>query len=55
MADKTPTAVLQKVYVQGCISMRSADVLVKALGLSGVSKSQVLRRAVSSMSVFGPC
>lgn len=36
------TAVIQEAYVQG-ISTRSVDDLVKALGMSGVSKSQVSR------------
>ena len=36
------TAVIQEAYVQG-ISTRSVDELVKALGMSGVSKSQVSR------------
>lgn len=41
-AEKAPTAVIQKAYVQG-IFTRSADDLVKALGISGVSRSQVNR------------
>ena len=36
------TAVIQEAYIQG-ISTRSVDDLVKALGMSGVSKSQVSR------------
>jgi putative transposase len=39
-AEKALTAVIQEAYVQG-ISTRSVDDLVKALGMSGVSKSQV--------------
>jgi transposase-like protein len=42
MAEKALTAVIQEAYIQG-ISTRAVDDLVKALGLSGVSKSQVSR------------
>jgi hypothetical protein len=42
MAEKALTAVIQTAYVQG-ISTRSVDELVKATGMSGVSKSQVSR------------
>jgi len=41
-AEKALTAVIQEAYVQG-LSTRSVDELVKALGMSGVSKSQVSR------------
>ena len=41
-AEKALTAVIQEAYVQG-ISTRSVDDLVKALGMSGISKSQVSR------------
>jgi putative transposase len=41
-AEKALTAVIQEAYVQG-ISTRSVDELVKAMGLDGVSKSQVSR------------
>jgi putative transposase len=41
-AEKALAAVIQEAYVQG-ISTRSVDELVKALGMSGVSKSQVSR------------
>src|SRR5690242_6422632 len=41
-AEKALTAVIQEAYVQG-ISTRSVDDLVKSLGMSGVSKSQVSR------------
>jgi len=41
-AEKALTAVIQEAYVQG-ISTRSVDNLVKAMGMSGVSKSQVSR------------
>jgi len=41
-AEKALTAVIQEAYVQG-ISTRSVDNLVKSLGMSGVSKSQVSR------------
>ncbi len=42
MAEKAITAVVQEAYIQG-ISTRSVDDLVKALGMEGVSKSQVSR------------
>jgi putative transposase len=41
-AEKALAAVIQEAYIQG-ISTRSVDDLVKALGMSGVSKSQVSR------------
>jgi putative transposase len=41
-AEKALTAVIQEAYVQG-VSTRSVDDLVKAMGASGVSKSQVSR------------
>ena len=41
-AEKALTAVIQEAYVQG-ISTRSVDDLVKTLGMTGVSKSQVSR------------
>ena len=42
MAEKALTAVIQEAYVQG-ISTRSVDFLVKAMGMTGISKSQVSR------------
>ena len=42
MAEKALTAVIQEAYIQG-ISTRSVDDLVKALGMGGISKSQVSR------------
>jgi transposase-like protein len=42
MAEKALTAVVQEAYVQG-VSTRSVDDLVKAMGMSGISKSQVSR------------
>ena len=42
LAEKAMTAVIQEAYVQG-ISTRSVDELVKAMGMSGISKSQVSR------------
>ena len=42
LAEKALTAVIQEAYVQG-ISTRSVDELVRAMGGSGVSKSQVSR------------
>lgn len=41
-AEKAMAAVIQEAYVHG-VSTRSVDDLVKALGMSGVSKSQVSR------------
>ena len=46
-AEKTLTAVIQEAYVQG-IPARSVDALVKATGMSGVSK----RRASDRMSTL---
>jgi putative transposase len=42
LAEKALTAVIQEAYIQG-VSTRSVDDLVKAMGMSGVSKSQVSR------------
>ena len=42
VAEKALTPVIQEAYVQG-ISTRSVDELVKALGMAGISKSQVSR------------
>jgi transposase-like protein len=42
VAEKALTAIIQEAYVQG-ISTRSVDELVKALGMAGISKSQVSR------------
>ena len=42
MAEKALTAVIQEAYVQG-VSTRSVDDLVRAMGGTGVSKSQVSR------------
>jgi putative transposase len=41
-AEKALTAVVQEAYIQG-VSTRSVDELVKAMGMSGISKSQVSR------------
>lgn len=41
-AEKAMTAVIQEAYVQG-VSTRSVDDLVKAMGMTGISKSQVSR------------
>lgn len=41
-AEKALTAVIQEAYIQG-LSTRSVDDLVKAMGMSGISKSQVSR------------
>src|SRR3981081_4608418 len=42
MAEKALTAVIQEAYIQG-VSTRSVDELVKAMGMTGISKSQVSR------------
>jgi hypothetical protein len=42
LAEKALTAVIQEAYIQG-ISTRSVDDLVKAMEMSGISKSQVSR------------
>jgi putative transposase len=41
-AEKALVAVIQEAYVQG-VSTRSVDELVKAMGMTGISKSQVSR------------
>ena len=42
VAERAMTAVIRQTYVQG-FSTRSVDDLVKAMGRTGVSKSQVSR------------
>jgi putative transposase len=42
MSEKALTAVVQEAYIQG-VSTRSVDDLVQAMGMSGISKSQVSR------------
>ena len=42
VAEKARAAVIQEAYVQG-VSTRSVDDLVKAMGMSGISRSQVSR------------
>ena len=42
LAEKALTAVVQEAYVHG-VSTRSVDNLVKAMGMTGISKSQVSR------------
>jgi transposase-like protein len=42
MAEKALTAVVQEAYIQG-VSTRSVDELVRAMGMEGISKSQVSR------------
>jgi transposase-like protein len=42
MAEKALAAVVQEAYVHG-VSTRSVDELVKAMGMTGISKSQVSR------------
>jgi putative transposase len=41
-AEKALAAVIQGVYIQG-VSTRSVDELVKAMGMTGISESQVSR------------
>ena len=41
-AEKALTAVIQEAYIKG-LSTRSVDDLVKAMGMTGISKSQVSR------------
>ncbi len=41
-AEKALAAVIQEAYIQG-VSTRSVDALVQAMGMSGISKSQVSR------------
>ena len=43
MAEKALAAVIQEAYVHG-VSTRSVDELVKAMGMTGISKSQSLPR-----------
>src|SRR6201989_571494 len=42
MAEKALSAVVQEAYIQG-VSTRSVDDLVQAMGMNGISKSQVSR------------
>jgi putative transposase len=42
MAEKALTAVIQEAYIQG-VSTRSVDELVKAMGMTGISQSQLSR------------
>ena len=42
MAEKAIAAVVQEAYVQG-VSTRSVDDLVRAMGMDGISKSEVSR------------
>jgi transposase-like protein len=42
MGEKALTAVIQEAYIQG-VSTRSVDDLVQAMGMTGISKSQVSR------------
>jgi putative transposase len=45
MAEKALAAVIQEAYIQG-VSTRSVDELVRAMGMTGISKSQVSRLCV---------
>jgi Transposase, Mutator family len=49
MAEKALTAVVQEAYVHG-VSTRAVDDLVKAMGMSGISKSQVSRLSLPRIS-----
>jgi transposase-like protein len=42
MAEKAPTAVIQEAYIRG-VSTRSVADRVTAMGMSGISKSQIAR------------
>lgn len=42
ITEKALPTIIQEAYIQG-VSTRSADDLVKAIGMSGISKSQVSR------------
>lgn len=44
-SERATTAVIQEAYIQG-VSTRSVDDLVKAMGMTGISKSQVSRLCV---------
>jgi transposase-like protein len=50
LAEKAIAAVVQEAYVQG-VSTRSVDDLVRAMGMDGISKSQVSRLCAP----FGKC
>jgi putative transposase len=50
-AEKALAAVIQEAYVQG-VSTRSVDELVKAMGMSGISKSQVWDSPASTDTVL---
>jgi hypothetical protein len=47
LAEKALTAAIQEAYIQG-VSTRSVDALVPAMGMSGISKSQVSRLCQSA-------
>ena len=47
MAEKALAAVIQEAYIKG-VSTRSVDDLVQAMGMSGISKSQVSRLCVNA-------
>jgi putative transposase len=42
LAEKALTAVIQEAYTHG-VSTRAVDALVQAMGMSGISKSEVSR------------
>ena len=49
MAEKALTAVIQEAYIQ-VVSTHSVDDLVRAMGMSGISKSQSLPSTRSGVS-----
>jgi putative transposase len=51
MAEKALTAVIQEAYVQG-VSTRSVDDLVKAMGMSGISKSRLCGEIDDKIKAF---
>ena len=52
-AERALIAVIQEAYVQG-ISTRSVDDLVKAIGMTGISKSEISRLCARSTSGSKP-
>ena len=53
MAEKAIAAVVQEAYIQG-VSTRSVDDLVQAMGMEGISKSQVSRLCEDSTKRSNP-
>jgi transposase-like protein len=52
LAEKALTAVIQEAYIHG-VSTRSVEELVKTLGMSAISKSQVSRLGEEIDELFG--